>query len=144
MVGGGALMLAPPALGAERSRACQQVQDFGATNVGPTSDFSFLGDFHEGETLTIIVGNVVLGTPTGVSLQMPAGTTVGSTATIPGGVITYVIPDATPAPAPAWVQSYGRFGADAPCLEGWGPSWQAWAEPITGGWVCTRSIPSFG
>ena len=47
-------------------------------------------------------------------------------------------------PIPAWVQAYGRVGGDAACLDGWDPSWQEWAEPVTGGWVCTRSIPSLG
>ena len=58
---------------------------------------------------------------------------------------------AAPAPSgttslavPAWVQAYGRDDADASCEDGWSPSWQAWAEPVTGGWVCTRSIPSRG
>jgi hypothetical protein len=47
-------------------------------------------------------------------------------------------------PIPAWVQAYGRASADATCLDGWAASWQSWAEPVTGGWVCTRSIPSLG
>ncbi len=47
-------------------------------------------------------------------------------------------------PIPAWVQAYGRLGEDDSCLNGWGPSWQPWAEEITGGRVCTRSIPSLG
>jgi len=45
---------------------------------------------------------------------------------------------------PDWVQAYGRFGENAKCEAGWNPSWQQWAEPVTGGWVCTRSIPSLG
>jgi hypothetical protein len=47
-------------------------------------------------------------------------------------------------PIPEWVQAYGRHGADAACVDGWGTSWQSWAVPVTGGWVCTRSIPSLG
>lgn len=47
-------------------------------------------------------------------------------------------------PIPAWVQAYGRSGPDATCEDGWNPSWQSWAEPVTGGWVCTRSIPVYG
>jgi hypothetical protein len=47
-------------------------------------------------------------------------------------------------PIPAWVQAYGRASADAKCEDGWDPSWQSWAEPVIGGWVCTRSIPSLG
>lgn len=48
------------------------------------------------------------------------------------------------APIPAWVQAYGRESVDSPCLNGWDASWQEWAVPVTGGWVCTRSIPSLG
>jgi hypothetical protein len=47
-------------------------------------------------------------------------------------------------PIPDWVQAYGRASKGATCLHGWIPSWQAWAEPVTGGWVCTRDIPSLG
>jgi hypothetical protein len=47
-------------------------------------------------------------------------------------------------PIPAWVQAYGRPDADATCDAGWDPSWQEWAVPATGGWVCTRAIPSLG
>jgi hypothetical protein len=54
-------------------------------------------------------------------------------------------PEATPpAPIPAWVQAYGRSGPEATCENGWDASWQSWAEPVTSGWVCTRSIPSLG
>jgi hypothetical protein len=64
--------------------------------------------------------------------------------------VTVAAPDtpsdttADAAPIPAWVQAYGRPSADASCLDGWNPSWESWAEPVTGGWVCTRSIPSLG
>ncbi len=44
---------------------------------------------------------------------------------------------------PAWVQAYGRSAGDD-CLKGWGPSWQAWAVPVTGGWVCTRNVAALG
>jgi hypothetical protein len=53
-------------------------------------------------------------------------------------------PGGDPAPIPSWVQAYGRASADATCENGWDASWQSWAEPVTGGWVCTRSIPSLG
>jgi hypothetical protein len=45
---------------------------------------------------------------------------------------------------PLWLQAHGRWGASAECESGWAPSWQSWAEPITGGWVCARSIPAYG
>lgn len=45
---------------------------------------------------------------------------------------------------PPWQQSVGRASATATCASGWQPSWQQWAEHITGGWVCTRTIPSLG
>ena len=54
------------------------------------------------------------------------------------------VPAVASAPIPAWVKAYGRFGKDAACDTGWNPSWQKWAEPVTGGWVCTRTIPSLG
>ena len=97
-------------------------------------------------------------------------TTVASTTSVPG-TITYSIPARLaapayvsirvvvtggvaalttacspapgPVPAPAWVQAYGR-GEAAPCDAGWNASWQEWAVPVTGGWVCTRSVPSLG
>jgi len=47
-------------------------------------------------------------------------------------------------PIPDWVQAYGIFHHDDPCQTAWTNSWQEWAEPITGGWVCTRTIPSLG
>lgn len=47
-------------------------------------------------------------------------------------------------PIPSWTQARGRDGMNATCEIGWGPSWQEWAEPVTGGWVCTRSIPMYG
>lgn len=48
------------------------------------------------------------------------------------------------APIPDWVQAYGIFHPGDPCATGWTNSWNAWAEPITGGWVCTRTVPSVG
>ena len=62
-------------------------------------------------------------------------------------VITVVqAPEAIPAPEgiPAWQQSVGRPNSTSTCNDGWQPSWQEWAQPVTGGWVCTRSIPSLG
>ena len=55
-------------------------------------------------------------------------------------------PEAIPAPEgiPAWQQSVGRPNSTSTCNDGWQPSWQEWAQPVTGGWVCTRSIPSLG
>lgn len=64
-----------------------------------------------------------------------------------GNLVTIRIvaaPAADSAPIPPWVQAYGRASANAACEDGWDPSWQEWAQPMTGGWVCTRSIPSLG
>lgn len=55
-----------------------------------------------------------------------------------------VAPTADAPPIPSWVQAYGIFHRDDACLTGWTNSWQKWAEPITGGWVCGRTIPSLG
>ena len=43
-----------------------------------------------------------------------------------------------------WVQSYGRHNQTDGCLDGWNPSWEMWMNEGTGGWVCTREIPSLG
>lgn len=45
---------------------------------------------------------------------------------------------------PPWVQGYGRTHAADTCLHGWNPSWELWPHGGTGGWVCTREIPSLG
>lgn len=52
--------------------------------------------------------------------------------------------DASAPSVPEWVQAVGRLDADAPCPDGWLPSWQGWAMPVTGGWVCTRTLPAYG
>jgi hypothetical protein len=49
-----------------------------------------------------------------------------------------------PVSPPPWLQAYGRSTKDAGCDIGWGPSWQMWAVPVTGGWVCTRTVASLG
>jgi hypothetical protein len=47
-------------------------------------------------------------------------------------------------PIPPWVQGYGRASAQAACDDGWLASWEQWPHGGSGGWVCTRSIPSLG
>lgn len=85
----------------------------------------------------------VLGTgvTAGTVYEMPEGWSIAD------GIFRVAVaacPVGDPSPILAWVQAHGRAGADAPCEDGWAPSWQSWAEPVTGGWVCTRSIPSLG
>lgn len=50
--------------------------------------------------------------------------------------VTIVAPSHKP---PPWWQSTGRT-ADSACPLGWGASWAAWAQPVTGGWVCNRVV----
>lgn len=47
-------------------------------------------------------------------------------------------------PIPPWVQGYGRGSAADACNDGWAASWEQWPHDGTGGWVCTRVIPSLG
>lgn len=67
---------------------------------------------------------------------------IGFNSTGPYGIF-YLGARSGASPIPAWVQAYGR-DKDGTCEDGWDASWQSWAEPVTGGWVCTRSIPSLG
>lgn len=65
----------------------------------------------------------------------------------PGAIAPAQAVDTTPVdttPVPDWLQAYGRIGPNASCEVGWSPSWQEWAQAVTGGWVCTRSLPSYG
>jgi hypothetical protein len=41
-------------------------------------------------------------------------------------------------PPPSWWQSYGRLAAGDSCEAGWAPSWAAWMNSGSGGWVCNR------
>lgn len=60
-------------------------------------------------------------------------------------------------PAQAWVQSFQRATADAPCVPPkeldiawqptwpaaenvWSPTWEQWPNDGKGGWTCTRTI----
>ena len=63
----------------------------------------------------------------------------GGAQNVPVGVFD----TATTPVIPPWVQAFGRFSADT-CPAGWSASWQQWAVPVTGGYVCTRQIPSLG
>lgn len=73
----------------------------------------------------------------------------GPSNTVPCGSSYFFTITAAPAaaaetPIPMWVQAYGRPSADAPCLDGWDPSWSQWPNHGTGGFVCQRSIKAFG
>jgi hypothetical protein len=90
-----------------------------------------------------------------------SGTSGESTSLLPAGALFSVTPgparivfpvDAGPddprrrstvAGGLPWLRSVGRAASDD-CPEGWGASWQAWAQSVTGGWVCTRTLPATG
>ncbi len=62
------------------------------------------------------------------------------------GTVTFdalMSPD-TYVPIPPWVQGYGRHSQADLCLDGWTASWEQWPHGGSGGWVCTREIPSLG
>jgi hypothetical protein len=42
-----------------------------------------------------------------------------------------------------WHQSVGRASAYAPCAEGYRPSWAAWPNGGSGGWVCNKDIYAY-
>jgi hypothetical protein len=167
LASGFAIVGATPASAAfDRDATCATVSERNTTN---TLSAGFAIEAEAGQTLTVTVSNPT-GDPTDAELQVEGGT-VASGSSFPV-VMTYTFAetrryapvvarlhprtdqlanfsfscsDPVPTPAiPAWVQAYGRFGPDVACQTGWNPSWQKWAEPVTGGWVCTRSIPSLG
>jgi hypothetical protein len=45
---------------------------------------------------------------------------------------------------PLWMQAVGRQTATDSCPDGYTPSWAAWPNRGTGGWVCNRFIPAYG
>jgi hypothetical protein len=93
------------------------------------------------QTFTI-VGSVTAGATTTVTYY--AGSVPEKTWVLIFEVAATPTPATSSIPIPAWVQAYGIFHHDDACLTSWTNSWQKWAEPITGGWVCTRTIPSLG
>jgi hypothetical protein len=171
LTAGGLGLSASPAAAATLSNNCA---DFHLLSGNISSSFSwglYTGEtFTEGETLSITITSRS-GAPTLFQLQLPSGTTVASTAGPWPTTLTYVIPNTStfgrgrmvttgglvnvvtscdaPVPVseaatiPQWVQAVGRHQDEA-CEVGWDASWQPWAGSVTGGWVCTRSIPALG
>lgn len=133
---------------------------------------AYLGLPRAGETVSIISALNGPGVSSGASLNVigtghvtgPVGSRLSLTLAAPGPQLAglaqtdvggdnpqrmdfwfFCDPAGDPAtPIPMWVQAFGRNGRDATCPVGWDPSWQEWAERVSGGWVCTRSIPSIG
>jgi hypothetical protein len=154
IVGTGIVMTAPPAAAASVTADCTTGTDVTVTAT-PGELITITGvecDSDSGISGSTVVEAITYG-PTVWEIRVNGSTTPGTYTGItmlggaaPGdldvGVTLNVV--AATAPIPSWVQAYGRPGKDATCLPGWGPSWQQWAVASTGGWVCTRSIPSLG
>jgi hypothetical protein len=161
--------LTPPAMAASSSAppTCSSDRNNFSDSTGTGKLFGVLTEFRAGDVLRITATPTSGGT---LSLQVPE-TDEKASATAPAGVpttVSYTFPtDQTtkfytqvnsfaqtawtitctrpaPAPIPDWLQAYGIFRQLDPCREGWSNSWHEWALPITGGWVCTRTIPSLG
>jgi hypothetical protein len=81
-----------------------------------------------------VLGTAVIGTP----VALPLGWALtGGKLSVPVVACPADVP-----PIPDWVQAYARDSVDAPCLDGWGPSWARWPNGGTGGFVCQRIIPA--
>ncbi len=74
---------------------------------------------------------------------MPVGATFSGEITGPGTISTG-LGTGSGTPVPEWVQGYGRGSASDACRDGWSASWALWPNDGTGGWVCTRTVPSLG
>jgi hypothetical protein len=156
-LGSGIVALAPAASASQVIQACQDV------NINlPTGGSVILAA--SGDCLIVgwkgAVGGELVSDRDGIVCMLMFVTDGGVPSDVRSSTVstTYHVtindgPAGSPVPAtcggdasaiPAWVQAYGRASAEAGCADGWSPSWQEWAEPVTGGWVCTRSVPSVG
>lgn len=123
----------------------------GGVDYGTCSDYC--GDtpedwyaYSDGIGTTVITTTLLAMSGNGAAL------TVGNVVADLGNTVDYPVTyggvannaESVNAPIPTWVQSVGRPSSSSSCESGWSPSWQEWAIPVTGGWVCTRSIPSLG
>jgi hypothetical protein len=151
IAGAGFVMAAPPAAAASIAVDCASGVDATVTAVpGELINITGTNCNNDSGTNTALVavtipvsGDFVVEVLSSTAPGTYAGVTSLCTA---GGacVDLNLVVVAAAKPIPDWVQSYGRFGKDATCLQGWNPTWEKWAEPITGGWTCTRTIPSLG
>lgn len=145
---------------------------FTAQFIFESGDLAYLGLPQPGETVSIISAGNGPGVSTGAALSVigtgavegAIGERLSITLTAPAprlaglaqfdGDITdaqrmdfwfFCDPAGDPAtPIPMWNQAFARNGSGATCPAGWEPSWQEWAQAVSGGWVCTRGIRSFG
>lgn len=106
--------------------------------IGPDPDgfyglIDYSGPPEIGTTVSFVL--TTLGSTTWVAQQQGHGLTVRFTV-VSGGA-----PDM---PIPMWVQAFARANADASCPDGWTASWDQWPNGGEGGFVCQRSIKSFG
>ncbi len=69
-----------------------------------------------------------------VVVSADTSTTVTYTITITRGATADQV-DQTP---PTWFQAYSRSSANAPCQDGWYPSYAQWPNEGLGGWTCER------
>ena len=107
------------------------------TGTTPDGTYSGVEDINHGDTATFTI--VASGAFT---IRYGYAHNAFSTLTVASTDVPSDDPEATP--IPDWVQAIGRHSKDATCPTGWSTSWQTWAESVTGGWVCTRTIPSLG
>jgi hypothetical protein len=167
IAGGVTLAVAPSATAGVPLSGCQALSQWAPTTwywigAGPYEDYAAgervtvsAGDPSRGSltTITLIVNNVVVDTTSyGGSLTYTFPTaknaSVGwrsdgggdATWTVTCGSVSVV----SASPIPAWVQGYGRKSAADICDDGWKPSWEMWPNRGTGGWDCSREIPSLG
>lgn len=151
VAGAGLVMAAPPAAAASVTVDCASASTVTVT-ASPGESITITGAANclndTGISGSAVVDAITYG-PTVWEIRVKGSTAPGTYTgiTINGATESVDITlnvVAAQAPIPAWVQAYGRPGKDATCLPGWGPSWQQWAVASTGGWVCTRTIPSLG
>lgn len=93
----------------------------------------------DGTTLTFLVDPTAAGGSYDMTIQTTgqAAKTIGVTVTGASGGTTASDNEVGP---PSWHKSYQRANKEEACQSGWNPSYAAWANSNSGGWVCVQEL----
>lgn len=96
----------------------------------------------DGTSLTFLVSPSAAGGSYNMTIQTGGQTAKTIAVTVTGGASS----DTTASTSndevgpPSWHKAYQRPNKDAVCQTGWNPSYAAWANNNSGGWVCVQEL----